>query len=96
MSKRNLLILLLLRRLSSFKLVDEIPVELKQSNKTNKPSLGLGKALRLMHQLPSLSRRIPFKFSCLIILVDFTCVLQGTVFKNDVSGNDRTVSLLVE
>ena len=27
---------------------------------------------------------------------DFTCALQGTVFKNVVSGNARTVSLLVE
>ena len=27
---------------------------------------------------------------------DFTYVLQGTVFKNDVSGNARTVSILVE
>jgi len=27
---------------------------------------------------------------------DFACVLQGTVFKNDVSGNAGTVSLLVE
>lgn len=56
MSKRDLLILQCCWRLSPFKLVDEIPVELKQSNKTNKPPLGLGKALCLTHWPPQRAR----------------------------------------
>jgi len=32
----------------------------------------------------------------ILIILEFACFLHGTVFKNDVSGNGRTVSLLDE